>query len=210
MGFNPEKITKLTDKELLRALLLREEYLPVARNIIIGEAIERKLIQSESDLQKPGLEAIKLSKHHFFQFSVIASVSDARHICDLVKKYFYFVSLGFGGLFAVYKIVGDSLQMWANLAFMLGSILLALLFHRFKNYAVAVAFLILNSISAVFAIWSLFVHPIYISAPGLMLNFILFYFAIEAFFATQFLVNRRQQVDVLSQWELEEGQKTKD
>lgn len=187
MDFDPVKIKGLDDKNLLRALLLREEYLPEARTIIIREAIDRKLIESETDLQKPGFEAIHLSKHHFFQFSVIATISDARQICDSVKKYFYFVSMGFGGLAAVYKIVEGKTQMWINLSFMLISILLAVLFHRFKNHSMAVAFLVLLTISGISAIVAIFSQPLMVAIPGLMLNFILFYFASEAFFATRFL-----------------------
>ncbi|MCF8373800.1 MAG: hypothetical protein K9H64_19415 [Bacteroidales bacterium] len=187
MDFDPDKIKGLDDKKLVRALLLREEYLPEARAVIIREAIDRKLIESETDLQKPGFEAIHLSKHRFFQFSVIATISDARQICDAVKKYFYFVSLGLGGLAAVYKIVDVEVLMWANLSFMLISILLALLFHRYKNYATAIGFLVLDAISGISAIVAVFSQPLMVAIPGLMLNFILFYFASEAFFATRFL-----------------------
>lgn len=185
--FDPIRIDQLSEEELLRAILLRDEYQPEARVKIIEVALSRNIILSEADLNKPEFSSINLSKQRFFQFSVITSEQDAKDICQNVFKYFYVITLGFGGMAGLNRIVYDSNQMWVSLMFMIIYLLLTIGFHWKKSVTIARLILLVAFISSINYLIALFSSSMFVGITGILLNFILLYFGSEAYFATRFL-----------------------
>ncbi len=187
MEFDKNKILNLGDDELLRALILRNEYTNQAKNIIIEEAIKREIIESESDLNQEKFAAITLKKQSVLQFSTITSIYDAQKICDSISHYFYFIGIGFGGVAAINKIFICTLNMWVNIYSMIIAFVLALLFHRFKSMETGLALGIFAIASVSINIFTLITNFDLIVILGILLNFILLYFSSEAYFACKYI-----------------------
>ncbi len=193
MTFERNKVLDLDDNALTRALILRDEYLPEARNLIIEESIKRGIIRSENDLDQERFAPISIKNQRFFQFSMITSVGDARQITNSIFRYFYFISLGYGGMAAIYRIFGRSIHLWANLMLMIISMILAILFHRYKSFAISLAFVFLTAISICYCLAALILLREIAAIPGIFLSLMLFYFSSEAFFATRFIKFNKNQ-----------------
>ena len=187
MKFDKKKILNLSNAELLRAIILRNEYTSEAKNTIIKEAIKREIIETEDDLNQEKFAAITLEKQSFFQFSVISNINDARKICDSISHYFYFIGLGFGGIAAINHIFAISQNMWINLYSMVIALVLALLFHRFKSFQISLAIAFFTLISVFINIYSLISNFDLTVLLSIVINFILFYFSSEAYFASKYI-----------------------
>ncbi|MEA3444840.1 MAG: hypothetical protein U9R19_08975 [Bacteroidota bacterium] len=187
MDFNKDKILEMDDSGLARALILRNEYVDDAKKVIIDESIKRGIIQSESDLQQARFAPINLKKQRFFQFSAITSIEDAHQVSNSIVRYFYFISLGYGGIAAIYKIFASSFYLWVNLFLMIVALILALLFHRFKSHFISQVYVFFAAISILHTLFALIINAEMVAVLGLFINFILFYFASEAYFATRYI-----------------------
>ena len=190
--FDSTRIEMLSDKELVRAILLRDEYKEEARGKIISEATKRGIISSHEDLQKSEYQLPMNGPQSFFRFSMITSVDDAQHIVNSLYKYFYMISIGFGGiggLFKVHYLIGS---MWSFLWMMLVCLILSAGFHIKRSFVLSLAFCGLSIFGIAYSSYIVLSGISNIGILGILLNFILLYFAAEVCFATKYLKKQNQ------------------